>query len=123
MGITSSSGVSCHTAGLDNPDKQDYIAGQSVRFWREWHGLDQCYQADIGGVPKGGSVTWLGSGVFAARYREICLDMASGEDGPVESWCCEMRESSSAQNNAVLMDNCQLAEVIVSTVETLRVHH
>ena len=69
-------------------------------------------------------MTWTGSGVFAARYREICMDLgtSSPDDLTMESWCCEMRESSSAQNSAVLIDNCQLAEVIVSTVDASRVH-
>jgi len=114
--VISTSGTSCETGGLDDPSKKDYVAGQQSRFTSLENGMEACFQAEIGGTPKGGSVTWMGSGIFSARYREICIDIV-GEESPLESWCCEMREASSAQNNAVLLDNCNLSDVIISTVE------
>ena len=113
--IISSSGSSCETGGLDNLSKKDYVSGQLSRFSTLEQGMDGCFQADIGGLPKGGSVTWMGAGMFSARYREICVDII-GDDVNMESWCCEMREPSSTQNHAVLLDNCNLSDVIISTV-------
>jgi len=74
--------------------------------------MDECFKANLGGAPKGGSVTWTGSGIFAARYREICIEV-SGETEPVESWCCEMGESSSTTGMTVLLDHCVLSDVSV----------
>ena len=49
--------------------------------------------------------------MFAARYREICMEVARGEAR--EQWCCEMGESASATNQAVLLDHCNMADVIL----------
>ena len=71
-------------------------------------GMAEGESFSVGGAPTGGSVTWTGVGLFAARYREICAEV-SGKDGAVETWCCEMTESSSPQNVAVSLDNCALS--------------
>ena len=42
--------------------------------------------------------------MFAARFREICMDIDNGEY--IEDWCCEMGESSSSTNQAVLLEYC-----------------
>ena len=56
--------------------------------------------------------------MFSFRYREICIEtLNSAADSGMESWCCQMQESGSTQNEAVLLDNCNLADVIVSTVQ------
>ena len=42
-------------------------SGQLSRFFSEENGLNGCFGAQFEGTPKGGSVTWKGSGLFAAR--------------------------------------------------------
>ena len=49
--------------------------------------------------------------MFAARFREICMELARGDTK--EQWCCEMAESSSATNEAVLLEHCSMADVIL----------
>jgi len=115
--VISSSGAACETLGLDNASIHDYETGKLSRWTTEEQGMNECFKANLGGVPKGGSVTWTGPGIFAARYREICIEISGDVDtDTVESWCCEMGESSSSTNHAVLIDNCVLSDVIVSTV-------
>ena len=41
-----------------------------------------------------------GQGMFAARFREICLELTRGE--AKEQWCCEMVDSASATNQVIL---------------------
>ena len=38
--------------------------------------------------------------MFAARFREICLELTRGE--AKEQWCCEMVDSASATNQVIL---------------------
>ena len=105
MRLDSSSGQSCATAGLDNIDKRDYIQGEEARFTMAEEGMAECESFYVGGAPTGGSVTWTGVGLFAARYREICVEVSEGE-GALETFCCEMTDLASAQNVAVSLDNC-----------------
>ena len=39
-------------------------------------------------------------GMFAARFREICMELTRGE--AKEQWCCEMVDSASATNQVIL---------------------
>ena len=67
--MISSSGAACETLGLDNASIHDYETGKLSRWTTEEQGMNECFKANLGGVPKGGSVTWTGPGIFAARYR------------------------------------------------------
>ena len=69
MRVISSSGAACETLGLDNASIHDYETGKLSRWTTEEQGMNECFKANLGGVPKGGSVTWTGPGIFAARYR------------------------------------------------------
>merc|ERR1712110_265046 len=107
--LETESGQSCQTQGLDNTEKRDYVQGEAARFSTAEEGMAEC-EAFQGGAPTGGSVTWTGVGLFAARSREICAEL-TGEEGTVETWCCHMTESSSPQNVEVTLDNCALSYI------------
>jgi len=101
-------GSTCETAGLDDPLKQDYVSGQEARFDGEpdggvTDGLQGCYMASLGEQLIGGSVTWTGTGMFAAQKREICVEMSGSE----EAWCCQMKEGYSVSNVAVQIGDCR----------------
>ena len=100
---------SCETVGLDNPEKRDYMQGEVARFSTAEEGMAGC-EAFSGGAPTGGSVTWTGSGLFAARSRQICAEL-TGEQGMVETWCCIMAQQSSPQNVPVSLDKCALSYI------------
>ena len=107
MRLDTESGQSCMTAGLDDPEKRDYVQGETARFTKAEEGMAEC-EGFSGGPPTGGSVTWTGVGLFAARSREICAEL-TGEEGAVETWCCHMTDPSSPQNVQVDLDNCALS--------------
>jgi len=102
--LLSLEGSGCVTESLDDPTKVDYFQGQEARFASQEVGLAGCAGAKLEGGPIGGSVMWTGKGMFAARFREICMDIDNGEY--IEDWCCEMAESSSSTNQAVLLEYC-----------------
>ena len=107
--LETESGQSCETVGLDSTEKRDYVQGESARFTTAEEGMAQC-EAFSGGAPTGGTVTWTGVGLFAARSREICAEL-TGEEGTMETWCCHMTEPSSPQNVPVTLDNCALSYI------------
>ena len=107
MRLETESGQSCETLGLDNTEKRDYVQGETARFTKAEEGMAEC-EGFPGGPPTGGSVTWTGVGLFAARAREICTEL-TGEEGAVETWCCHMTDPSSPQNVQVDLDNCALS--------------
>ena len=109
MRLDTESGQSCETAGLDNTEKRDYMQGEEARFSTAEEGMAEC-ETFSGGAPTGGSVTWTGVGLFAARSREICAEL-TGEEGTVETWCCLMTEQSSPSNVQVALDKCALSYV------------
>ena len=79
MLLVGEDGWQCQTEGLDHPDQHDYEGGVVARFdGSEEDGLCGCYQAVMGGNLTGGSVTWTGSGMFAAINREICVQVMGG---------------------------------------------
>ena len=108
--LESSSAGSCVTSGLDNTEKRDYQQGLEARFTTAEEGMAECENFPSG-PPTSGSVTWTGSGVFAARSREICAEITA-EEGAVETWCCLMAQSASSQNVQVSLDNCGLSDVV-----------
>merc|ERR1712110_193917 len=109
--LLSLEGSGCVSDPLDDPTKVDYFQGQEARFDNVEVGLAGCAGATLEGGPIGGSVMWTGQGMFAARFREICMELTRGE--AKEQWCCEMVDSASATNQAVLLDHCNMAYVIV----------
>ena len=110
VSLVTTSGETCQTEGLDHPDRRDYQQGQEARFSTSEEGMAGC-ETFPGGPPTGGSVTWTGTGVFAARNREICAEL-SGEGGSLETWCCTMVKASSSQNIAVSLNKCQLSYLV-----------
>ena len=110
VSLVTSSGETCQTEGLDHPDRRDYQQGQEAMLSTSEEGMAGC-ETFPGGPPTGGSVTWTGTGVFAARNREICAEL-SGEGGSVETWCCTMVKASSSQNIAVSLNKCQLSYLV-----------
>jgi len=104
--------LSCQTSALDHPERQDYITGQEVRFDGQpdgglTDGLEGCYLSPMEGQLNGGSVTWTGSGMFAANKREVCVEM-SASLGSTETWCCTMDQGYSSTNVAVQISNCKV---------------
>merc|ERR1712179_52873 len=98
-------GFQCQTGGLDHPDKKNYEAGEVARFDDgEVDGLQGCYQEVVPGSVTGGSVTWTGSGMFAASKRDICVQL-SGEG---VTWCCKMKDGYSSTNLAVQLQSCEV---------------
>jgi len=103
--LDGSNGKGCQTdGGLDHVDIQDYVSGTTAVFAGEEE-LTSCYLSDLGGAVQGGAVTWLSSGMFAARNREICLMLAGDNNS---SWCCDMESGYSAQNVPVELVNCKI---------------
>ena len=107
--LETESGQSCQTEGLDDTEKRDYVQGETARFTRAEEGMAEC-EGLVGGPPTGGSVTWTGVGLFAARSREICVEL-TGEEGAVETWCCHMADQHSPQNVQVNLDYCALSSI------------
>ena len=107
--LETESGQSCETLGLDDTEKRDYMQGEVARFSTAEEGMAEC-EGFTGGAPTGGSVTWTGFGLFAARSREICVEL-TGEEGTVETWCCLMAQQSSPQNVQVALDMCALSYI------------
>jgi len=98
-------GFQCQTGGLDHPDKKDYEAGVVAVFDAgEVDGLQGCYQEVVTGSVTGGSVTWTGTGMFAASKRDICVQL-SGEG---VTWCCKMKDGYSSTNLAVQLQSCEI---------------
>ena len=109
MRLVGEDGSACETVGLDRPDQHDYVSGQVARWDGQpdgglTDGMQGCYLATMAGNLTGGSVTWTGVGMFAAREREICMEMS----GSVETWCCKMKEGGSSSNVAVQMADCRM---------------
>jgi len=103
VSLESEDGWQCQTEGLDHPDQHDYEGGVIARFdGSEEDGLGGCYQAVMGGDLTGGSVTWTGSGMFAAINREICVQVMGG------TWCCRMKSGYSNSMEAVQLEMCGL---------------
>merc|ERR1711874_221724 len=99
--LVSETGWECQTDGLDHPQRKDYEAGAYARF--EEGGVDGllgCYHEAVPGSLAGGSVTWTGSGMFAASKRDICVELSDA------SWCCKMKGGYSTNNEAVELENC-----------------
>jgi len=101
-------GGSCETIrGLDHADRKDYESDLKSEFdgeedEGETDGLSNCYKADLGGDVTGGSITWLGTGMFAPKYTEICIRLSGQED----AWCCKLENSYSQNNVAVAFKSC-----------------
>jgi len=108
--LEGSGGLECQTEnGLDHPDRKDYGSGLAAIFDGEedegqTDGLGNCYQADLGGEVTGGVVTWMGTGMFAPRRTEICVQLT----GQKEAWCCNMAASYSQTNVGVQLKDCSL---------------
>ena len=101
MLLVGEDGWQCQTEGLDHPDQHDYEGGVVARFdGSEEDGLGGCYQAVMGGNLTGGSVTWTGSGMFAAINREICVEVMEG------TWCCRMKSGYSNSMETVQLEMC-----------------
>jgi len=66
-------------------------------------GLTSCYMADMGNNLTGGTVTWLGSGIFAARVSEIYIELTGGA-----VYSCRLA-SMAVQNVPVTLKNCQIS--------------
>jgi len=99
--LESEDGFECQTEGLDHPGRHDYRGGVIARFdGSEDDGLAGCYQQVVAGGLTGGSVTWTGSGMFAAFNREICVEMKEA------SWCCKMRSGYSNSMETVQLEMC-----------------
>jgi len=99
--LESEDGWQCQTEGLDHPGQHDYEGGLVARFdGSEEDGLGGCYQAVMGGDLAGGSVTWTGSGMFAAINREICVEVMGN------TWCCRMKSGYSNSMEAVQLEMC-----------------
>jgi len=99
-------GWQCQTEGLDHPDKKDYEAGAIARFDNgEADGSEGCHQQMVLGSLTGGSVTWTGTGMFAASKRDICVQL-SGD--MMETWCCKMKDGYSSTNLAVQLQSCTI---------------
>ena len=106
MTLTTEADISCSTAGLDDPEARDYIAGQEAVFTREEEGMEGCYGAVLAGGPGTGSVTWTGQGMFSARMTEVCVDITAEAD--MDTWCCQTSEGSVIAGNTVSLVNCHL---------------
>ena len=106
MTLTTDADISCSTAGLDNPEAKDYIQGQEAVFTRVEEGMEGCYGAVLAGGPGTGSVTWTGQGIFAARNREVCVDITAEDD--LDTWCCQTNSEIIEQGNMVSLKNCHL---------------
>ena len=104
--MTTDADISCSTAGLDDPEAQDYIQAQEAVFTRVEEGMEGCYGAVLAGGPVTGSVTWTGQGIFSARNREVCVDITAEDD--LDTWCCQTNSASIMQGNTVSLINCQL---------------
>ena len=103
--LLTTSGQMCQTAGLDNTEQRDYQQGQAASFSTAEDGMENCENFPAGGL-TGGTVTWTGSGVFAARSREICAQLSAEE--ALQTWCCTMDDAASAQNVQVSLSKCAL---------------
>ena len=109
--LLSGQGGECATDNLDDPAKLDYVQGQEARFASVEVGLGSCAGAVLEGGSMSGTVMWTGQGMFAARSREICMELALG--AAREHWCCQMGDSASSTNETVLLDNCNMADFTV----------
>jgi len=92
--------------GLDHPDLRDYVGGNPAVFDGEpdagtTDGLTSCYHADLGNEITGGTVTWLGSGIFAARSSHINVEMTGGAQ-----YRCTMK-AMAMQNIEVELHMCR----------------
>jgi len=102
--LASDDGWQCQTAGLDHPDRKDYQAGVVSWFYEgEADGLEGCHLEVLPGSLSGGSVTWTGTGMFAASKRDICVEVLG-----VGTWCCKMKDGYSSTNVAVQLEKCAL---------------
>jgi len=71
--------------------------------------------ASLGEQLIGGSVTWTGTGMFAAKKREICVKVSGSDD----DWCCQMKEGYSSSNVAVQMHDCRIGRMQENQIFTL----
>jgi len=111
--IQDENGWTCETSGLDHPDRRDYEPGVETRFdgqpdGGQTDGLEGCYMEVVPGDITGGSVTWTGTGMFAAKSRKICFELS----GDADTWCCMMQDAASSTNVQVQLEKCSVQTLI-----------
>jgi len=107
--LQSASGLVCETErGLDRFDMVDYVVGEELRFDQGVDdGLVGCYKQIFPEGIAGGAVTWTGSGIFAAKETQICVELSSDADVP-QKWCCNMNNGYSQTNVEDKLEHCSL---------------
>jgi len=100
-------GRHCETSsGLDHKDVKDYASGKETVFDGQpdegmSDGLVGCYKVDLDNEVIGGSVTWLGSGVFKPSQSRISFELTGGS-----VFRCSLKDMA-FQNHVVQLHLCK----------------